>query len=189
GIDTTIMVYKIPISFKLYNSLMVRIASAGNFIENTLIFIRTFDIVCRSIGNLLRKFRRICQVVLPIISMYPWSLCKTKTIKRYLLNIAINFDHIIFQLGIISLSVPPENPCLSVIVHKYRRIDTSPAVGRSKTIISCQQRLTQGVLEWSFGTIRHGYADSRPIRADIPIIFAVSVHPVCPQIITGICPE
>ena len=113
------------------------------------------------IGNLLRPFAGISQIVLALILMRPRRFCETRYLN--LMDITINLNHIILQLGIVALAIAPDNIWSTIIVYQDCRIDDTPAMFGSEAIFFGEQRLAQRILVRTCNLVCDCHTDATPV--------------------------
>ena len=123
-ICSTIVINEIPVSLKLDDGLVISIGVTRNFIQDAFIFPRSCNATAHCIANLFWKSGSIREVIPVSTFMYPGSFRKTRKTNRN--NRTVQFDHVLFQSGIVALGVSPIKIRLTVIVNKNCRINIIP---------------------------------------------------------------
>ena len=124
GIDTAIVVNEVPVSFEFDDSLMIGIGISSNLIQDTFIFPGASNTTAHCIADLLRKFRSVREIIPVSTLMNP--RCFGESRQMYRNNGTVQFNHILFQFGVITLGVSPIKIRLTVVVYENCRINVIP---------------------------------------------------------------
>ena len=129
---------------------------AGNLADDTHEFVGSSDMVGNGVRNLLRPFRGIGQVVLPLVFVYPRTLSEVGNVNPVYLT--VNLNHVVLQFRIVTLAVAPNNIGLCLYgspsigggwgeaIDEDGRVDAGPAVLRGEAVLVCQQWFPKGIL-------------------------------------------
>lgn len=184
-VDPSVVINKVPCSLEFNNGLVVGIAVPGNFTENAFILPRAVDILAHGVTDLFGEFGGVRKVIPLSAFVYPRGFCKAGKLNGH--NGTIEFDHILFEPGIVALGVSPEEISLAIVVNIDRGVDVVPGdLSVPGSHIIGDDSGATGIFEWAYRRVGYGYAngfafDLLVLYRYIPVEFTVAFnHPAGP---------